>query len=232
MSVVEQLLVVQEHDLRIMQLEKEMRDIPARKERELERLNGHKAALAEAEDALKAKQAELKQLEVETESHHDKIAKLRGQQLELKTNKEFKAMEHEIEAIEKAISSTEDRELVIMEEIEKARQGVELSRGELAAEDAEVQEDIKALDERFSGLESELSDENAARAAAAEGIDAEWMTRYEGILRSKGGGALVSTANGVCGGCYMTLPPYLQHDAKKRMGMVVCGFCGRLLYSP
>jgi len=88
-SVIEQLLVVQEHDVRILQLEKEMRDVPARKERELERLNGHKAALAESEEALKAKQAELKQLEVETASNEEKIAKFRSQQLELKTNKEF-----------------------------------------------------------------------------------------------------------------------------------------------
>jgi len=229
-SVIEQLLVVQEHDVRILQLEKEMRDVPARKERELERLNGHKAALAESEEALKAKQAELKQLEVETASNEEKIAKFRSQQLELKTNKEFKAMEDEIRAVERAIDATEDKELAIMEEIEAARGGVEASRKELEAEDAEVQEDIKALDDRLRGLEAEMSDEASARTVAAEGIDAEWMSRYEGIFKSKNGGALVSTQGGVCGGCHMTLPPYLQHDAKKRMGMVVCGFCGRLLY--
>jgi predicted nucleic acid-binding Zn-ribbon protein len=228
--MVEKLLVVQEHDLRIMQLEKEMRDIPARKERELERLNDHKAALADAEESLKAKQSEMKQFEVEAESYHEKIGKLRAQQLDLKTNKEFKAMDHEIELLQGNIRAAEDRELTIMEDIEKARQGVEQRRRELAAEDAEVQEDIGALDERLARLESEVSDEQSAREVAAENIDPEWLSRYEGILRSKGGVALVSTANGVCGGCYMTLPPYLQHDAKKRMGMVVCGFCGRLLY--
>ncbi len=230
MSTIEQLLVVQEHDVRILQLEKETRDIPVRKERELERLNGHKDALGAAEQALKIKQADLKQLEVETGSKQEKIAKLRGQQLELKTNKEFKAMEHEIEAIEGAIKSVEDRELSIMEELESARGGVEKSRNELEAEDSEVQEDIKSLDERLVGLEAELSDEAAARKAAAEGVDAEWLVRYEGIFKSKGGGALVPTTGGICGGCHMTLPPYLQHDAKKRLGMVVCGFCGRLLY--
>ena len=230
MSVIEQLLVVQEHDIRILQLEKEMRDVPARKDRELERLNGHKAALAEAEEALKAKQAELKQLEIETAAKEEKIAKFRVQQLELKTNKEFKAMEDEIKAVESRIKATEDSELKIMEEIEAARAGVEASRKELEAEDAEVQEDIKDLDDRLAGLKAEFTDETSARAVAAEGIDAEWIARYEGIFKSKGGGALVTTQGGVCGGCHMTLPPYLQHDAKKRLGMVVCGFCGRMLY--
>ncbi len=230
MSIIEQLLAVQEHDVRILQLEKEMRDIPARKERELERLNSHKEALAVAEEALKAKQADLKQLEVETGVKQEKIGKLRGQQLELKTNKEFKAMENEIATIEAAIKAIEDSELIVMEEIEEARQGVEESRKELEGEDNEVQEDIKALDERLGGLEAELSDETSARKAAAEGIESEWLVRYDSIFKSKGGNALVTTSGGVCGGCHMTLPPYLQHDAKKRLGMVVCGFCGRLLY--
>jgi predicted nucleic acid-binding Zn-ribbon protein len=230
MNTVDQLLVVQEHDMRILQIEKEMKDIPARKERELERLNGHKAALAKAEEALKAKQAKLKDLEVEVGSKREKITKLRGQQLELKTNKEFKAMEKEIETIESSIGSVEDRELEIMQEIEEARTAVKASAAELAEEESEVNEDIKELDERLAGLEAELAKERAARDAAAEGIDASWMARYNAVLNSKSGAALVSTDNGVCGGCHMTLPPYLCYDAKKRIDMVVCSFCGRLLY--
>ncbi len=230
MSTIEKLLVVQEHDSRILQLEKEMRDVPARKERELERLKDHTAALAKAEDGLKAKQSALKQFEVETGSKNEKIAKLRGQQLELKTNKEFKAMNNEIEAIERSIKTIEDGELTVMEEIETARTSVEASRKELAEEDADVQEDIQDLEGRLASLESEMADESADRATAVDGIDATWVQRYESIFKSKGGNALVSTANGVCGGCYMTLPPYLRHDAKKRLDMVVCGFCGRLLY--
>jgi predicted nucleic acid-binding Zn-ribbon protein len=229
-STIEKLLVVQEHDSRILQLEKEMRDVPARKERELERLKGHKAALEEAEDALKAKQSALKQFEVETGSKNEKIAKLRGQQLELKTNKEFKAMDNEIAAIERSIKTIEDGELAVMEAIESVRAGVEENRKELAAEDAEVQVDIKDLDERLASLQAELNDEQADRTTAVEGIDSAWVQRYDSIFKSKGGRALVSTANGVCGGCFMTLPPYLRHDAKKRLDMVVCGFCGRLLY--
>ena len=230
MNTVDQLLAVQEHDMRILQIEKEMKDIPARKERELERLNGHKAALEKAEEALKAQQARLKDLEIDVASKREKITKLRSQQLELKTNKEFKAMENEIETIESSISAAEDRELEIMQEIEEARSAVEASAKELAEEEAEVNEDIKDLDERLKGLEAEREKEQAARDEAAAGIDDVWMTRYNALLKSKGGAVLVSTENGVCGGCHMTLPTYLCYDAKKRLDMVVCSFCGRLLY--
>ena len=229
-SIIEQLLVVQEHDSRILQLEKEARDIPLRKDLELERLKGHKVSVEAAEEALKGKLSSLKQLEVETASKQAKIAKLRVQQMDLKTNKEFKAMENEIELIERSIGTTEDKELSVMAEIESARSSVAESRKELEAEEAEVREDIESLDSRLGGLEAEMSDEAAARKSAATDIDSTWLVRYDAIFKSKAGGALVPTAGGICGGCHMTLPPYLQHDAKKRLGMVVCGFCGRLLY--
>jgi len=230
-STIEQLLEVQEHDLRMQRIEGELRDIPARKQRELERLQEHAAALKAAEDALQARQAELKQNELEVQSKKDKIAKLRTQQMDLKTNKEFKTMASEIETIEKSIRRDEDRELEIMETIEAARADVASRRVALDAEDAVVQEDIAVLDERIAGLDAELKTAQAARDKAKEGIDAGWLRRYEAILTSKRGTAvLVSAEGGVCRGCHMALPPYQQHNARKRVEMVVCSYCGRMLY--
>jgi predicted nucleic acid-binding Zn-ribbon protein len=230
-STIEQLLDVQDHDLRIQRIEGELRDIPARKARELERLQAHTAALEAAEGVVQERQAELKQNELEVQSKKEKIAKLRTQQMELKTNKEFKTMSSEIETIEKAIRRDEDRELEIMESIEAARADVDTRRKELDAEKAVVQEDIDVLDERVAGLETELKTETELRDKAKDGIDAEWLRRYESILRSKpGSAALVSSEGGVCRGCNMALPPYQQHNARKRVEMVVCSYCGRMLY--
>ena len=95
---------------------------------------------------------------------------------------------------------------------------------------SEREELVSGSEEDRRRLQAELDDESSAREKAAEGIDAEWLARYNGILASKGGSALVSTANGVCGGCFMTLPPYLKYEAKKKSEMVICSFCGRMLY--
>ena len=89
MSNIERLLALQEHDSRIRGIKKELRDIPERKELEIERLSGHKAALADAESTMKTQQAIVKELELEITARHEKIAKLRQQQFDLKTNKEF-----------------------------------------------------------------------------------------------------------------------------------------------
>lgn len=229
--MIEQLLELQDHDLRIQRVELELRDIPVRKERELERLHEHEVALKAAEEAQQTRQADLKRHELEVQSKKDKIAKLRTQQMDLKTNKEFKTMSSEIETIEKSIRRDEDGELEIMEAIEAARADVTARRSDLNAEKAVVQEDIDVLDERVAELEKELHTEQALRKKIQEGIDPDWLRRYEAVLKSKRGGAvLVSAEGGICGGCHMALPPYQQHGARKRQEMVVCSYCGRMLY--
>lgn len=229
MTTTERLLAVQEQDLLILRIENELADIPVRKAREEERLQSHQAALAEAESGMQVSQAELRQHELEVQSKKEKIDKLRTQQMSLKTNKEFKAMAEEIEGIERSIRRDEDQELVIMEKMEGARGAVARQKEALAAEQSEVDEDVKVFEERAGELQAELAALKRARAALVEGIDPEWLTRYESILQRRRGAALVSCEGGVCGGCHMAVPPYQLHAARKQAEMVVCGYCGRML---
>ncbi len=231
MSSIEKLLELQEHDLRIHRIQTELRDVPVRKNRELERLKDHTEALKKAEDALKERQAVLKQNELEVTSKKEKIAKLRTQQMSLKTNKEFQTMALEIETIEKSIRRDEDGEIEIMETIETAKADVTVRKKALDAEKSLIQEDINVLDERIAALEAELKEEQTIRVRLQQDVDPEWLRRYDVMLKSKRGGAvLVSADGGVCGGCHMTLPPYQQHGARKRVEMVICSYCGRMLY--
>lgn len=230
MTTTEQLLAVQEQDLQILRIETELQDIPARKARELERLAGHQAAVAEAEAALQASQAALHQHELEVQTKKEKIAKLRTQQMSLKTNKEFKAMSDEIEAIERSIRRDEDQEIVIMERIEASRSVLSEQKAALDAEQAEVDEDVKVFDERAAELAEELALLRSRRQELLEGIDTAWLQRYDAILQRRRGAALVSCEGGVCGGCHMAVPPYQQHAARKQLEMVICGYCGRMLY--
>jgi uncharacterized protein len=228
-SEIEKLLRVQELDTEIKSREREQNDIPARKDRELTRLNDNKTAVQAASDTLKALRADLKRLELETQSDREKIAKLRTQQMTLKTNKEFKAMDSEIFTVECHISKLEDEELVVMERIEAARGVLALREGELGSHESEVLEDVAVLDERVARITAELSELRARRKDAVQNIDPAWLQRYEAVL-SRRMPAVVPLEDGVCGGCHLKLPPYVLHDTRKRNSMVSCSFCGRILY--
>lgn len=230
-DLIEKLLVVQDIDIRIREIETELKDIPQRKQQELTRLNEHKDALQAAQDGLKKAQSEVNQLELETGSRKDKINKLRQQQFDLKTNEQFKIMDMEIDAVKADISKIEDRELVLMGEVELAREFVKNRSEALKEEEAAVEADIKVFDERAADLEQEVVVCRQQRDEAAEGLNAEWLSHYTRVMEYRKDRALVLLESGVCGGCHMTLPPSLHHATRRRNDeMVVCNYCGRLLY--
>lgn len=211
-------------------MEKELADIPVRRNLELQRLEEHKKQLAETSEALKRHQAELKKQELEVEARREKIRKLRQQQMELKTNKEFKAIETEIAAVEAEIGKFEDLELVAMDKIEGARSEVKEKEKALAAEEAVVKQDMATWDKRGAALGAEAATAKAERAELAKAVDPKWLQAYERIQERKDR-ALVRVDDGICGGCHMQLPPFLVHDARARQKIVTCGFCARMLYS-
>ena len=230
MTNIEALLALQDHDMRVAEIRRELHDIPARKEFELKRLDEHKQALADAQEALKAKQSEIKQLEIEIETQRGKTAKFRQQQLDIKTNKEFKAIESEIKSVQRAISGLEDNELVLMEELESIQSDIAARKTDLEAEEAAVNADVKVFDERAAELEKECTVEEERRTEAAKAVDPEWLERYD-TIRVRRRNALVKLENGVCSGCHMQLPPAALHDTRNDKTMTACDYCGRLLYS-
>ena len=229
MTEIEKLLTLQTTDLQIRAVQAELNDIPARKKAEELRLKEHREALEAAEARLKAQQVSIKNLEGDVQVNREKIAKLRQQQMTLKTNKEFKAMEEEVSGVQSVISSLEDRELVLMEEMEMLRDEVAARQSDLKQEESALAVDVDVLDKRAGELSVQLEKEQKDRAALASDIDREWLSRYETII-SRRDKAIVSSNGGNCGGCHMKLPPAVVNGVKRRDQMTCCDFCGRLLY--
>ncbi len=229
MTNIEILLEVQQFDVKIARIEGEMRDIPARKDEELTRMDEHKKALEVANSNLQAKQAEIRQQELDVEALREKIKKLRTQQLDIKTNREYTAIEHEVTALNEKISGFEDKELVMMVEIDALKADVNTKEQELAEEKKFVDEDVILLDKRLEKMTKSLDDEKQKRALVAKDVDPEWMERYD-IIRSRKDSALVKLVDGTCRGCFMKLPPAAIHAIQQHDKMTFCDFCGRLLY--
>jgi predicted nucleic acid-binding Zn-ribbon protein len=228
-SDIKKLLPLQDLDCRLRGLKRELEDIPKRKEEEQARLAEHKANLAAAEEAMKHEQARIRELEIEAQSCRDKITKYRQQQMVLKSNKEFQAMETEIASVLAAIRGHEDKELVLMEDVEAARGNVAERRKELKAEEEAVGLDVAELDVRLKALEAEIASLEPGRAAVRDDVPKEMLARYERILQRRDR-AVVPVEGGICGGCHMKLPPSVNQNILKQEALVACDHCGRLLY--
>ena len=206
--LIEKLLILQDHDLRILKFEKELADIPLRKAAIDSMLDDHRQAVVAAKEALKGRQAEIKKSELEIESFRDKIRKFRELQMQLKNNQEFRAMEKEIAAVEKSIREVEDRMLVIMEAVEAAQAEVKAREDALKTEEGGIKHEVAAIDSRAGELKSELDQAKKGRDQLAADVDADRLAQYNRMFRNKKDKVLVAVEdNGTCGGCHMKLPP-------------------------
>ena len=229
-EIIDKLLTVQDLDLKVRRMERELKDIPARKEEINTQLSDNQAKVEAAKESLQKEQLALKTIEDDITDKNAKIGKLREQQLSLKTNKEFKAMNHQIEVIENDIDKAEGEQLAVYDQIESAQGALAEAEKVLADQQAQINVEISALDERANHVSSEIENIKQKRADAAATVDAEWLNTYERILKSKGNIALVPLENNVCGGCYMTVPYQLKQDTKRQDEIVSCNYCGRMLY--
>ena len=229
----EQLLVIQQHDTAVDQLRHRRTHLPARAdlaaaERGLARLGRRRAELDEARRALANQQGALEG-DVTTLEH--RRTDLNRRLASGTVPKELERLSAEVAGITARIGELEDRELELMEALEP----IEAELDELAREEAGL--DLRrselrtALQDAETEIDRELTDETAARHAAARDVPAELLSRYEQLRARLGGVAVARLVGGRCTGCNLLLPTSevdrIRHEDP---GVVVtCEQCGRLL---
>ena len=99
-----------------------------------------------------------------------RLAKYKDQLLEVKTNREYTAMLHEIETAQNDIRTREDRILEIMMETDELNAGIKKSEAELKTAEKEIAAERAVLDAETAGLQAEIdkSDRGARKRSSRE----------------------------------------------------------------
>ena len=227
-----QLLAVQQLDRKLMRFRREVRDIPARKKALDQEKASAEGRLNDIEQRQRQNAAEQGNLESEIESLREQIKRYKRQQLDVKTNDEYRALTHEISAVEQKISQLEDREIELMETAERLNAEHREARERLDDEEDRIGAEKEALDRRLEEVQRDLDEVSARREEKAAKVDKRTLAHYKRIFDNRGDYAVVPIENGVCTGCHMKVTPQTVHDAQAAQKLVACNYCGRLLYVP
>jgi predicted nucleic acid-binding Zn-ribbon protein len=227
----QQLLHLQEKDRKRMGLEKELRHLPEKRNA----LEAKRAASAHevelARNGIKHMQVQIHEFELDVEGLKAKARRYKSQQMEVRNNESYRALEGEIADVEKQASAREDQVLMMMEQVELLKAtlaGKEANAAEVAAA---TEAELTRLREREEQVRRDLEQLEEERRAFTAGVDEVWLSRYESILRNKGDFALVGVEpTGICGGCHMKLPPSQVMSSKNLNQITTCSYCGRILY--
>jgi len=229
----ESIIAVQKKDRRLIKLMREIRDIPHRKSDIEAQLAGTERKLETALDSRKHTEVSLKELELEVEALNEQVTKYKQQQMDAKTNDQYRAFVKEIGTVEREIKELEEKEIALMEDLEKGKAIVEECTKRLEEERSEIADELAELDEREASLKEKLERVKADRARIAKECDQTLLQKYVRIMNNKRDFAVVFIEEGGhCGGCHMKLPPQVIHDARNPAKLVACNFCGRIVYNP
>lgn len=232
---VEQLLNVQDIDLRMGQLQEQIDSVPGEKREVESLLSDATDAAAQAKTDVQEKEKELKKLEIEAETEETHRRDFQAKSTMIKSNDEYKAAMHQIEVTSMRIDKLEERQLIVMEELEALRVVLRDRDEDLAAAKARVEELQADLDTRARNCAAALERLKQKRGPAAAAVPAASLSRYERIRSSRRANRsdrriLVPVRDGVCDRCRMNVTAQTRVNARKGQ-LVSCENCGVLLYA-
>lgn len=230
LEALEKLLILQERDRQLISARAQLAQVAPERAMLQARASATQAGLEAAKLRVKQIESDKKRLELDVEAKKSLIEKYANQQLQTRKNEEYRALAHEIETCKADISKIEDREIELMEQAEAAAKRVIQAKQEADEAKKLVDEKISNLNAREENLKQELVQLEANRNELASVVDETARSRYDRLLKSKGGAVVVGVQHGVCGGCHMKLQTQVVVSTKAQQEITTCSNCGRILY--
>ena len=223
------LLDLQVADREITRLKDEIAALPKRVAAIEEQLAGTKAVLEKANAAVKADDAAKRKYESTIQDLRQKISKYRDQMLDVKTNEQYKALQHEVNFAEKDIATNEDKILELMINAEAREKEVKAAEADLKAETAEIEKEKTEARQKTAEDEKLLAEWNAKRDSYRSGIAADLLRHYDRVVKLRRTG-LSEVRDHKCMTCQVMLRPQTYNDVRAGEQVVICDSCQRILY--
>jgi predicted nucleic acid-binding Zn-ribbon protein len=158
------------------------------------------------------------------------IAKYEKQSENVKNNREFEAINKEIEDQQLEIKLCEKHIRDANEELTEKIKGLDLAKKAVASKEGVLNHKKSELEKIIADTEKEETELNKKSADARGHIDERLMYSYDRIRNSyRNGLAVVAVDRDACGGCFNSIPPQRQSEIRLHKKIIVCENCGRIL---
>ncbi|WP_231123787.1 zinc ribbon domain-containing protein [Nocardioides sambongensis] len=145
--------------------------------------------------------------------------------------KDLERMQHELESLDRRISTLEDEELEVMERLEQAQTGLAQLRSDLDEVDRQLDALTTEREEQTAALEERIGETGERRAPIVAAIPDDLLALYEKLRTTRNGvGAALLRARR-CGACMLTLDAAELAAIRGRAAddVVRCEECSRIL---
>ena len=225
----EKLVRLHHVEVDLKRVEAELAEAPRLRKEIEDRLARDRARLDAAKVALDASLKARRQNEAAVQDLETKRSKYKGQLMEVKTNKEYTAVLHEIEGVERDIKARED---VILDEMEKAEAlalDVKREEADFKGVVAEAGKEKAAIEARAATLGEEAARLRKERDVGAASLPEDALALYARVAKQRGT-AVAEAREGMCQACHVRMRLQIWVEVKKNEQRFQCESCSRILF--
>jgi predicted nucleic acid-binding Zn-ribbon protein len=188
------------------------------------------ASLAAAKQSLTDNQTHRRSIDKDLISAQQRQEKYKEQLMSVKTNDEYRAMQHQIEAVGAEVLQHEERVLVSMMEADEVNAAIKKAESALKAAQSKVAAERGAIENEAKTNQATLAELNAARARLIGALENKGVIdTFQRIAKVRG--TAVARAEGErCTVCQVRLRPAVFAEVRKNDSIVQCDSCNRILY--
>ena len=220
---------LQQLDLELGELEDNLERYPQEISRYKEELKSIKESIAKTKEELNGRKKKKMEEELKLAENKDKIKRVEGKLFEIKTYKEYEALQKEVAEAKKLTAELEEEILKEMEAVEGLEVLLKEKENEFAEKENEYEQIINGYNGKINELKSVYETKKQEKKRVTSIVNPEILSMYERI-RTRNGVALAPARNEMCTGCNMNIPPQLFNEVLTNSRMIQCPNCHRILY--
>jgi uncharacterized protein len=226
------LIQLQDLDLAADRARRRIVELPTAQQALEARVAEKTVAVTRIKEQIAAGQAARRDEEKELAVVQGRLSKYKGQLMEVKTNKEYQAMQKEMAAAEHDVRAHEDKLLEHMEQAEAFASDLKAAEAAQKAEQAVVARDLEVLEAERTQIqiEQELVRLTAARKEVVATLSRDVLALFERVAHGRKGVAVAEARDGLCTVCHVRLRPQVFNEVRRNDGLHQCDSCTRILY--
>jgi predicted nucleic acid-binding Zn-ribbon protein len=216
-SSIDQIKILRgELPMEVKDLEDEVQGLVNRQTRIEEEINGITEFIEDKKAAIKESEALLAKYETQSDN--------------VKNNREFEAINKEIEMQGLEIKLSEKNIRDANEELAEKVKVLDAAKKTIAVKEGVLNHKKEELEKIIADTEIEEKELDIKSAEARSHIDERLLYSYDRIRNSyRNGLAVVTVERDACGGCFNSIPPQRQSEIRLHKKIIVCENCGRIL---
>lgn len=180
--------------------------------------------------AYKESEQEIGRLQVTAKEADANIKKYQKQLEEVKNDREYNALQKEIDLAKLDIQLSEKKVREAKAGLEAKKESLNIAESRFEAKQKELEAKKVELQGIIEKTEQEESQLRAQSDKARHGIEDRLLNSYDKTRRTyRNGLAVVTVERSSCGGCFNNVPPQVQLEIGLHKKIIACEHCGRIL---